>query len=393
VSILLAVAEGIVDASDVAPRIEGRRPAGVRRRQLTTRALMLGMLLVLADRRPAYLTGVHRALTGLAGPDRARPGVLEDWRTGPHLLTCRQAGRTFRLAAGALAKDRPDGGPSDILTRTCNDLLEASIPARHKQASTALAVDWTDVETFARPPRHGTTACAGPEAPWGHRTSNLPGPKGELFFGYYLSAGTMTREERGPEVPGLARRMTLSSCRLDPVRAFVPALTGMPADGIPPGDILADSGCAHRDAAAWAIPLRLAGAQLIQDLHPADRGPQGTHHGAIIANGSLYCPATPRPLLQLGPLPPAATREQVTAHDTQAAELAKHKPGRTSADDADGYHRVACPAVTGKIRCPLRPASMTPVPEPPRDPHPARAPASLLHPADPHRPAPGRRSR
>ena len=67
----------------------------------------------------------------------------------------------------------------------------------------------------------------------------------------------------------------------------------MPAAGIPLGDILADSGYAHRDAAAWAIPLRAAGAQLIQDLHPHDRGPQGTHHGAIIANGNLYCPATP----------------------------------------------------------------------------------------------------
>ena len=28
-------------------------------------------------------------------------------------------------------------------------------------------------------------------------------------------------------------------------------------------------------------------------------------------------------------------------------------------DDADGYHRVACPAAAGKIRCPLRPTSMT----------------------------------
>src|SRR5207245_2893764 len=136
-------------------------------------------------------------------------------------------------------------------------------------------------------------------------------------------------------------------------------LTGMPADGIPLGDVLADSGCAHRDAAAWAIPLRLAGAQLVQDLHPSDRGPRGTHDGAIIANGSLYCPATPKPLLQLGPLPPGATREQATAHDTRAAELAKHKLGRISADDADGYHRVMCPAVMGKIRCPLRPQSMT----------------------------------
>src|SRR5207244_3562722 len=169
-------------------------------------------------------------------------------------------------------------------TRTCNDLLEASVPAQYKKASTALAVDWTDVESFARPPRHGTTACADPEASWGHRNSNLPGPKGEMFFGYYLFAGTMMREERGP---------------------------------------------------------------------------RGTHDGAIIANGSLYCPATPKPLLQLGPLPPGATREQATAHDTRAAELAKHKLGRISADDADGYHRVMCPAVMGKIRCPLRPQSMT----------------------------------
>ena len=35
-----------------------------------------------------------------------------------------------------------------------------------------------------------------------------------------------------------------------------------------------------------------------------------------------------------------------------------YKLGRLTADDADGYHRVQCPAAMGKIRCPLRPASM-----------------------------------
>jgi hypothetical protein len=63
--------------------------------------------------------------------------------------------------------------------------------------------------------------------------------------------------------------------------------------GIPLGDILADCGYAHRDAAAWAIPLRAAGARLVQDLHPHDRGPKGTHEGAIISNGNLYCPGRP----------------------------------------------------------------------------------------------------
>ena len=154
----------------------------------------------------------------------------------------------------------------------------------------------------------------------------------------------MVREEDGPPVPELTRRITLSACHADPVRALTPVLARMPAAGIPLGDILADSGYAHRDAAAWALPLRAAGAQLVQDLHPHDRGPQGTIHGAIITNGNLYCPATP---------------DDTAAHDQQTAELARHKLGRLTADDADGYHRVTCPAAAGKLRCPLRPASMT----------------------------------
>jgi hypothetical protein len=169
----------------------------------------------------------------------------------------------------------------------------------------------------------------------------------------------MVAEENGPPVPELARRMTLSGCGHDPVRQLATVLLRMPGNGIPLGDVIDDSGYAHRDARAWAVPLRAAGAELVQDLHPHDRGPQGTHHGAIIANGNLYCPQTPAALLQLGPLPPGASAEQTAAHDQQSAELARHKLSPHTGDDADGYHRVKCPAATGKIRCPLRPASMT----------------------------------
>jgi hypothetical protein len=44
----------------------------------------------------------------------------------------------------------------------------------------------------------------------------------------------------------------------------------MPTAGIPLGDVLADSGYAHRVPQHWAAPLRAAGAALIQDLHPHD---------------------------------------------------------------------------------------------------------------------------
>jgi hypothetical protein len=356
---MLTRLEDIIDTSGAAPRIEAMLPAGVRHRQLRVRTLLLGMQLALADRRPAHLTEVHAALITLPGPDQARLGVTQDWTGGPHQLTYRQVERTFGLITAALEKQEADGVPSAALATVLDDLLEASIPGEHKTTPASLAADWTDVESFSRPPRHGGNHCADPEASWGHRNSNLPGPKGEMFFGYYLSAATTTRGEASPPVPELTRRITLSSCHADPVRALTPVLARMPQDGIPLGDILADSGYAHRDADAWALPLRAAGAQLVQDLHPHDRGPQGTYHGAIITNGNLYCPATPRPLLHLGPLPPGTTADQVTVHDTQAAELARHKLGRLTADDADGYHRVTCPAVMGKLRCPLRPASMT----------------------------------
>jgi hypothetical protein len=356
--IALPVLEEVIDRSGIAPRIELLLPTGVRARQLLVRTLLLGMLLALADHRPAHLTRVHQALTTLNENDQRRLGVVADWKHGPHRLTYRQTERTFGLVTGALAKDVPDGLPPDPLQRIRDDLLEASLPDEFKNASSALAVDWTDVETFSRPPSRGSSDCADPEASWGHRSGGGPGQDSELFFGYYPSAATMMREEHGPPVPELARRMTACSCRHDPARALVPVLTAITEDGIPLGDILADSGYARRDAGAWAIPLRAAGAQLVQELHPLDRGPRGTHHGAIIANGNLYCPATPRPLPELGPLARDATPGQAAAHDQQTAETARYKLGKITSEDADGYRRVMCPAVMGKIRCPLRPASM-----------------------------------
>ena len=172
-SIPLAALEEIIDASGVAPRIEALLPAGVRHRQLRVRTLLAGMLLTHADHRPAHLTRVRDALTALPADDQARLGVTEDWKTGPHQLTYRQTERTFGLVADALAKDvSRTACRAGHLRRICDDLLEASVPEEHKHASTSLAVDWTDVETFSRPPPRGTRDCADPEASWGHRRNN-----------------------------------------------------------------------------------------------------------------------------------------------------------------------------------------------------------------------------
>jgi hypothetical protein len=355
----LARLEQTLDASGVAPIIEEALPAGVRPRQLPTRTLMLGKMLALADSRNAYLTEAHAALTALPAADQERLGVVTNWKTGPHQLTYRQVEHTCATITRLLSKPEPDGAPSPLLLRLCNQLIEAGIPAAFKNA-TSLAVDWTDVEAWSRAvPADKPGTGTDPEARWGHRNATRSIQQGDMFFGYLLSAAVMVAEENGEPVPELARRITVCSSAHDPPAELAGVLTQMPGDGIALGDILADSGYAHRIPDTWADPLRSAGAQLVVDLHPHDRGPRGTHHGAIIANGNLYCPVTPQPLLELVPLPPGASAAGTAAHDQKTAELSRYKLGVHAGDDADGYRRHTCPAAAGKIRCPLRPASMT----------------------------------
>jgi hypothetical protein len=348
VSVTLAVIEQIVASSGVAEAIELMLPAGVRERRLKAGTLLTGMMLALADGRPAHLTRILEALTGLPEDDQKRLGVIAQWKTGPHELTYRQVEHTSRLISKALAKAEPDGAPPADLQRLCDQLLEAS-----------MAAGWTDVEAWARAvPASSPGTGAGPEARWGHRNVNRKIELGEMFFGYYMPAATMVNDEDGLMVPELVRRITVCSSAHDPAAALVPVLAGMAASGARPGDILADSGFSYRAPGTWANPLRGLGAQLAVDLHPQDRGPQGTHQGAVICNGNLYCPQTPKPLLQLIPLPPGASAAEVAAHDQQTAELSRHKLGLHAAEDANGYRRLTCPAAAGKIRCPHRPASM-----------------------------------
>jgi hypothetical protein len=96
----------------------------------------------------------------------------------------------------------------------------------------------------------------------------------------------------------------------------------------------------------------------VMDLHPSDRGTEGTRQGTIFHHGNCYWPCAPSGLFAQVPLVRGASAEETLAHDEAAAELARYKLSRISADDADGYHRVMCPALLGKVHCPLRKSSM-----------------------------------
>ncbi len=205
-------------------------------------------------------------------------------------------------------------------------IIEASVPSEFKNASSSFAVDWSDHESFSLPPVRTKSRCADPEASWGHRNVGLV--KGELFFGYYFQTATMVRDETGKGIPELIRGLVVTSCSLDPPAELVAVLERMVSSGIALGDVICDSGYAHRKPENWALRVRRLGAELVMDLHPHDRGTRGTHQGAIRFNGNLYCPSTPVALFGIEPLPRNASTTDTDAHDA-AISRARQIQART----------------------------------------------------------------
>ena len=351
---LLGRLEAIIDDSRVASMIEEVMPKGGRPRQLPVRTVLLGLLLALNDERPAHLTRAYGALVALSKSDQLRLSVLSVRATRCHRATYRQLERTFSVMMRAIG-DRW----AEMADAVADALLEASIPERYKTASASVAIDWTDYECFSRPKGRNGGPPADKEATFGRRHADAPGKKDEIFFGYYGQVVTMVHEDGAEVIPELVRRIELTTCALDPPRVIVAVLAHLLAGGIGLSDVLVDCGYSMRVPESFALPVRALGASLVMDLHPADRGAKGTHAGAVICNGNLYCPATPKALFGLGPAPRGASQAELDALDAASAELSRYKLGVNSAEDADGHRRLACPAVLGKLRCPLRASSLS----------------------------------
>ena len=362
--------------------LDARMPTGGRPRQLCARTLMLGIMIALDAGRPAHLEAAHRALSALELGDQLALKVAVVGNGECQVATYRQiedafsvmcrsidpspvpsfqgVSETARAAHLEAVRARIDvSSRSAALSWVADALLEASVPDTYKTSGTSLAVDWTDHETWSRPrARHDEQPANDPDASFGHAKRNAPGAKDCVFFGYYAQVATMVADEGAARVPELVRRIAFQAPRLDPAGVMAVTLGRMSTDGIELGDVLADCGYSNRAPATWARPLRAAGARLVMDLHPNDRGQKGTFEGAICANGQLYCPRTPTALLGLGPLRRGASPEEKTTHDLSCDELARYKLAPVTKPDGDGYERVACPASAGKLRCPLKASSM-----------------------------------
>jgi hypothetical protein len=97
------------------------------------------------------------------------------------------------------------------------------------------------------------------------------------------------------------------------------------------------------------------------DYRAGQLGIQASTGGALLVEGTWYCPALPDPLITAT----ARLRDHATSrelYDQQIAARAPYQLKRKDGPDADGYQRLSCPAPGHHpgLMCPLRPASLSP---------------------------------
>ncbi len=363
------------------PRIEAMLPVGVRPRQLWVRTLLLGMLIV-ALRRAAPRTSPRArgaggaAREGQAAPRRDR--AMEGRRAPAHLPPDRAHLRP--PGPGAL-KEQPDGQPSQALRQSWTPGRGAVQALLAPPSSSAL--DWTDLESFARPPHGSEAHCADTEGAWGHRTASHPG-RDDRFFGYYLQAATIVKEESGEEVPELVRRIHSHPPSTTRPPRSCPCSNAWQGKESPrrshrrlrlllprASDLRGAAADARRQARAGPAPQRPRQEGHTHGRRHLQRQPLLPSHttGALRA---LAARARRQPRAN------GRTRAQVRgASPLQALPNHRLRPGRLPARGLPRSPRQTALPTTSGLNGTL--------PRAPHDPRSPRTPARLLHPTDNHR--------
>jgi hypothetical protein len=180
-----------------------------------------------------------------------------------------------------------------------------------------------------------------------------------------------------PAHPDLAVGLALARPGEDPGGTGARVLASVAARGHKPGWLGYDRAYTAALPERFQLPARALGYRPVMDYRIDQLGIQASTGGAILVEGSWYCPALP------GPLITATTRLRDHAitrelYDQQITARRPYQLKRKDGPGADGYQRLSCPAAghhPGLI-CPLRQASLSPrdgrpkvlqpPPEPPR---------------------------
>lgn len=255
-----------------------------------------------------------------------------------------------------------------------NALLEASVSVLTQDERAALdggtGLDATPVPLFSRGPSRRTGLCASdPDGGWyvrdgdhREREDDKGKPLRKLAWALEATIAATARPPHAePACPNLAIGLALTRPGEDPGGTGARVLASAAARGHKTGWLGYDRAYTQALPERFHLPARALGYQPVMDYRADQLGIQANTQGALLVEGTWYCPALPGPLITATAelRGHAITRElyyqQITA---RACYRLKRKDG----PDADGYQRLSCPA-TGShpvLTCPLRPSSLTP---------------------------------
>jgi len=411
----VAFAAELIDRSGKAPVIEAALAHRTGRpRPLPVRAVLAALLCLALEDRPLFLTDATRLLFCQLSETSRR--LLRVPGTAATERAFQAAYRRVRYCFGAIRSVMdPSALPKnrrltedDLKARTrpmtpaqaeaargrleafINSLLEASISVLASEERAAFdgctGLDATPVPLFSRGPSRRTGLCASdPDGGWyvregdhREREDDKGKPLRKICWALEATIATMARPPGAPPAhPDLAIGLALARPGEDPGGTGARVLASAAARGHKAGWLGYDRAYTAALPGRFQLPARALGYRPVMDYRIDQLGIQANTGGAILVEGTWYCPALPDPLITAT----ASLRDHAITrelYDQQIAARAPYQLKHKDGPDADGYQRLSCPA-TGHhppLICPLRQDSLTPrdgrakvfqpPPEPPR---------------------------
>ena len=331
----VAFAAGLTGRSGTAPVIEAALAhATGRPRPLPARAVLTALLCLALDDRPLFLTEATRLLfcelskasRGLLGV----PGTVSDDRA--FLAAYRRVRYCFRqicsvMDPSPLPKNRRLTG-QDLKARTrpmtpaqaqanrgqleafTNALIEASISALTGEELRAYdgctGLDATPVPLFSRGPSKRAGLCASdPDGGWYVREGDhrdREDDKGrtlrKICWALEATIATTARPPGAPPAtPNLAIGMAMARPGEDPGGTGARVLASIAARGHKAGWPGYDRAYTQALPGRFHLPARALGYHPVMDYRDDQPGIQANSQGALLAEGTWYCPALPGPLI------------------------------------------------------------------------------------------------
>ena len=396
---IVAFAARLIDRSGQAPVIEAALAHRTgRRRPLPVRAVLTALLCLALDDRPLFLTDVTRLLfcqlpaasrrllgvPGTAATERAFKAAYRRVRYCFHAIASAAdpsaLPKNRRLTEDQLrarAKPVTPGQATaarDRLEALVNALLEASISVLTQDERAACggstALDATPVPLFSRGPSRRTGLSASdPDGGWyvregdhREREDDKGKPLRKICWALEATIATTARPPHAePASPNLAIGLALTRPGQDPGGTGARVLASAAARGHKTGWLGYDRAYTQALPHRFHLPARALGYQPVMDYRDDQLGIQASSGGALLVEGSWYCPAIP------GPLTTATTSLRDHAidrelYDHQITARTAYQLKRKDGPDTDGYERRSCPALGTHpgLMCPLRETSLSP---------------------------------